>query len=138
MSTPLDKRETEFEIEKGKPEIIPLLHPRWQEDVNFVSYQPPPVNKDDHGSYEEWLDRLKFIIEDLHWLLQLSHDKFWCQVVFDESLLGLIDTYLRYAPRSYDVIYELTEEGRERHNEVHRLIFMTCLRMATYKESKVI
>ncbi|KAK3107045.1 hypothetical protein FSP39_005836 [Pinctada imbricata] len=66
----------------------------------------------------------------------MSHQKFWCQAIFDESLHNLIDTYLRFAPRSYDVIYELPSEYRGVHDEVHRMIFFTCLRMATHKESK--
>ena len=55
-------------------------HPRWVETIQFVSYQPPPADLTDKGQYEEWCERLKFIGDDLHWLLQLRHDKFWCQV----------------------------------------------------------
>jgi len=39
--------------------------------------------------------------------------------------------------RSYDVVYRLPEDVKTTHNEVHKLVFMTCLRMATYKESQV-
>lgn len=85
---------------------------------------------------EEWKDRLKFISDDLHWLLQQPHNKFWCQVIHDNTLQNLLDTYLRFSPRSYDVVYKLPEDVQSLHNEVHRLVFMTCLRMATYKESQ--
>ena len=50
------------------------------EQVQFVSYQAPPKDLTDKGQYEAWLERIKFIEDDLHWLLQLPHDKFWCQV----------------------------------------------------------
>jgi hypothetical protein len=36
--------------------------------------------------------------------------------------------------RSYDVVYRLPEDVKTTHDEVHKLVFMTCLRMATYKE----
>ena len=70
--------------------------------------------------------------------LPLSWYAFYFQAVFDETLHKLVDTYLRYAPRRYDIIKELPEEAKERHDEIHQLIFMTCLRMATFKESKVL
>ena len=59
------------------------------------------------------------------------------QAVFDETLHKLVDSYLRYAPREYEVINGLPEEAKERHDAIHQLVFMTCLRLATYKESKV-
>ena len=59
------------------------------------------------------------------------------QAVFDETLHKLIDSYLRYSPRQYEIISGLPEEAKDRHDEIHQLIFMTCLRLATYKESKV-
>lgn len=129
----LDKRNVPVEI-NGKKEIVSLLDPRWKENVQFVSYQAPPIGEE--VAMEEWKDRLKFIEDDLHWLLQQPHDKFWCQIIYDSTLQNLLDTYLRFSPRSYDVVYQLADDVQTLHNEVHRLVFMTCLRMATYKESK--
>lgn len=69
----------------------------------------------------------------------LTYSNILCifQAIFDETLHRCVDSYLRFAPRSYDVIAELPDEARERHNEVHRLVFMVCVRMSTFKESKV-
>jgi len=39
--------------------------------------------------------------------------------------------------RSHDVLHIIPAEAKDQHDEVHRLVFMVCLRMATYKESKV-
>ncbi|KAL5020282.1 hypothetical protein ScPMuIL_003174 [Solemya velum] len=118
-----------------KKERVEALHPRWVEGIQFVSYQPPPLNTADRATVEEWAERLRFIEADLHTLLKLPHHVFWCQVIFDETLHSLLDSYLRSAPRCYDVIYELGECG-ELHDEVTRLVFMTYLRMSTHKESK--
>ncbi|KAK3587712.1 hypothetical protein CHS0354_042502 [Potamilus streckersoni] len=134
---PLDKRKITIEAKPGgKQETFPALHPRWIEKIQFVSYLATPADSGDRGQVEEWSERLKFIEDDLHWLLQQPYDKFWCQVVFDETLHKLLDTYLRYAPRSYDTITTLPEQCRDRHDEIHRMVFMTCLRIATHKESK--
>lgn len=134
---PLDERFVEVEQKNGRKKKIPALDAHWIQDVQFVTYKPPPLDPEDRGAVGEWLERLKFIEEDLHWLLSQPHDKFWCQIVFDESFHQLIDSYLKSAPRPYDIMYsQMTSELREPHNEVHRKVFMTCVRMATYKESK--
>ncbi|XP_052804831.1 activating signal cointegrator 1 complex subunit 2-like [Mya arenaria] len=135
MSVPLDKQNVVIDSNKSK-ETFPALHQRWVEEVQFVSYQAPPTDLTDKGQYEEWLERLKFIEADIHWLLQLPHAKFWCQAIFDSSLHRCLDSYLRFAPRSYETIHKLPSAAKETHDEVHRLIFLSCLRMATYKESK--
>ena len=53
--------------------------------MQFLPYTPPPMQLSsasavDHGSVEEWSERISFISEDLKWLLSLSHNRFWCQV----------------------------------------------------------
>ncbi|XP_069115568.1 activating signal cointegrator 1 complex subunit 2-like [Argopecten irradians] len=133
---PLDKLHVKVDIATNKTEDVAALHPRWAQKIQFLTYHAPPLDLSDRGQCEEWADRLKFIEEDLHWALQLPHDKFWCQIVFDESFISLIDSYLRYAPRTHDILIELPVDTKSRHDEVHRLVFMTCLRMATHKESK--
>lgn len=137
QTLPLDERFVEIEQKNGRTQKIPALHHHWMQDVQFVSYKPPPLDMDDRGAVGEWLERLKFIEEDLHWLLTLPHDKFWCQIVFDQSFHQLIDSYLKSAPRPYDLLYsQMTPDLRGPHNDVHRKVFMTCVRMATYKETK--
>ncbi|KAH3826782.1 activating signal cointegrator 1 complex subunit 2-like isoform X1 [Dreissena polymorpha] len=135
MSVPLDKQKILLQDGKSK-QSVPALDPRWMEEVQFVGYQAPPIDLSDKGQYEEWLERLKFIEDDLHWLLQLPHGRFWCQAIFDESLHRCIDSYLRYAPRSYETVAKLPSSAKKSHDEVHRLVFLTCMRMSTYKESK--
>lgn len=36
------------------------------------------------------------------------------------------------------MMYDLPEDFQEQHEELHKLIFMTCLRLATHKEDKVL
>ncbi|XP_076438370.1 activating signal cointegrator 1 complex subunit 2-like isoform X2 [Babylonia areolata] len=128
---PLDKKEIIVGSSKK-----PALHPDWVSSRGFVAYVAPPLDSSDQGQMGEWLERLQYISTDLHWLLQLSHQHFWCQVIFDESLHSCLDSFLRYAPRPYDEVLELTGNSSSLHDQVTRLIFFTYLRMATYKESK--
>lgn len=113
------------------------------------------------------MEHAKFITEDLEWLLALPHDKFWCQVsacqsvigpfffcfffrfylshlfclrqvVFDESLQRCLDSYLRHAPRSLDLAtLPASPAVASMQRAIHKAVFLTFLRMATHKESKV-
>ncbi len=87
---------------------------------------------------EEYNERLSFIDQDLVWLLSLPYQKFWCQIVFDTTCQRLVDSYLKLAPRPYDVekMKSLPEETIGLLGSIHKHVFFVCLRMSTYKESK--
>lgn len=60
------------------------------------------------------------------------------QVVFDESLQRCLDSYLHHAPRGLDLsTLPSSPAVADMQRSVHRLVFLTFLRMATHKESKV-
>ncbi|BFZ15923.1 hypothetical protein BsWGS_18962 [Bradybaena similaris] len=131
MLVPLDKMHVASD--KGS---LPSLHPSNMEKMAFVRYTAPPVNPDDRAECDVWLERVNYLCDDLHWLLQLPHDKFWCQVVFDASLHKALDSFLQHSPRSYDILVDLPEVSKQRQLKLSRLVFMTYLRMSTHKESK--
>lgn len=106
MPVALDELRVKEEV-NGVVRTIQALDPSRVEDIQFLSYVPPPT---DYAQLEEWGDRIRFIAMDLHKLLRLSHDKFWCQAIFDESLQNLIDTYMKNAPRSNEAVFGLPED----------------------------
>lgn len=60
------------------------------------------------------------------------------QVVFDESLQRCLDSYLRHAPRSLDLAtLPASPAVANMQRTIHKAVFLTFLRMATHKESKV-
>ncbi|XP_063206938.1 activating signal cointegrator 1 complex subunit 2 isoform X3 [Chroicocephalus ridibundus] len=133
---PLDELQlTERDPRTGKLRTLPALHPEIKADRSFVLYRPPPVVRDP-ALVEEFLERAKFIADDLNWLLALPHDKFWCQVIFDETLQKCLDSYLCYAPRKFDAFLDCHPEVNEMQKCLHRSVFLTFLRMSTHKESK--
>uniref|UniRef100_A0A8C1E6G6 Activating signal cointegrator 1 complex subunit 2 n=1 Tax=Cyprinus carpio carpio TaxID=630221 RepID=A0A8C1E6G6_CYPCA len=121
---------------QGKERTLPALHPDRKEERCFLTYKPPPED----GTpvlVEQFLEHAQFISEDLEWLLALPHDKFWCQVVFDESLQRCLDSYLRHAPRGLDPSgLSSSPAVADMQRNIHRFVFMVFLRMATHKESK--
>ncbi|XP_012675795.2 activating signal cointegrator 1 complex subunit 2 [Clupea harengus] len=134
---PLDEQHvTEIMGPMGREQTIPALHPDRKEERCFLPYKPPPEDNSS-AQIEEYLEQAQFISEDLDWLLSLPHDKFWCQVVFDESLQRCLDSYLRYAPRTLDTAQPVSSPAvADMERCVHRSVFMVFLRMATHKESK--
>ncbi|KGL86832.1 Activating signal cointegrator 1 complex subunit 2 [Charadrius vociferus] len=133
---PLDELQlTERDPKTGKLRTLPALHPEIKADRSFVLYRPPPVVRDP-ALVEEFLERAKFIADDLNWLLALPHDKFWCQVIFDETLQKCLDSYLCYAPRKFDALLDCHPEVNDMQKCLHRSVFLTFLRMSTHKESK--
>ncbi|XP_062038471.1 activating signal cointegrator 1 complex subunit 2 isoform X6 [Lepus europaeus] len=144
---PLDQLQlTHQDPRTGKPRTSPALvswawrplspmHPEQKADRYFVLYKPPP--KDNIPALvEEYLERATFVANDLDWLLALPHDKFWCQVIFDETLQKCLDSYLRYVPRKFDEWVAPTPEVVDMERHLHRSVFLTFLRMSTHKESK--
>ncbi|XP_064321908.1 activating signal cointegrator 1 complex subunit 2 [Phalacrocorax carbo] len=133
---PLDELQlTERDPKTGKLRTLPALNPEIKADRSFVLYRPPPVVRDP-ALVEEFLERAKFIADDLNWLLALPHDKFWCQVIFDETLQKCLDSYLCYAPRKFDALLDCHPEVNDMQKRLHRSVFLTFLRMSTHKESK--
>ncbi|KAM8797844.1 activating signal cointegrator 1 complex subunit 2 [Eudromia elegans] len=133
---PLDELQlTEEDPKTGKLRTLPALHPEVKTDRSFVLYRAPPVTRDP-ALVEEFLERAKFIANDLDWLLALPHDKFWCQVIFDETLQKCLDSYLCYAPRKFDALLDFHPEVNDVQKRLHQSVFLTFLRMSTHKESK--
>nr|XP_045369857.1 activating signal cointegrator 1 complex subunit 2 [Camelus bactrianus] len=133
---PLDQLQiTHKDLKTGKLRTSPALHPEQKADRYFVLYKPPP--KDNIPALvEEYLERATFVANDLDWLLALPHDKFWCQVIFDETLQKCLDSYLRYVPRKFDEWVAPAPEVVDMQKRLHRSVFLTFLRMSTHKESK--
>uniref|UniRef100_A0A4W3HI81 Activating signal cointegrator 1 complex subunit 2 n=1 Tax=Callorhinchus milii TaxID=7868 RepID=A0A4W3HI81_CALMI len=133
---PLDQAEVSVkEKNTGRTQQLPALHPSRKEDRYFVLYKPPPQGGD-KALVEEFLERAQFTADDLDWLLALPHDRFWCQVIFDETLQKFLDSFLRYMPRQFDELENPNPAVAEMQKKLHRTVFMTFLRMSTHKESK--
>ena len=64
------------------------------ENRSFIKYIPPPNHPSDCRSYPEdlndeileWKERMKYIHDDVDWLLRLNGAQFWKQVGGSEML----------------------------------------------------
>ncbi|XP_068096516.1 activating signal cointegrator 1 complex subunit 2 [Hyperolius riggenbachi] len=126
---------TETDPETGRRYNISALNPKRAVPRNFIPYTPPP-EPGPSALLEEFLERTDFIIKDLQWLLSQPHDRFWCQVIFDESLQKCLESFLSNAPRKYDCRTPMQPSVQQVQDKLHRYVFLTFLRMSTHKESK--
>ncbi|CAF2635981.1 unnamed protein product [Rotaria sp. Silwood2] len=138
MAVPLDQQ---FKIEKKGiiEERIPVLHLSGMDQHYFVTYVPLPIDIEDGAAIEQWIERMTFICDDLTWLLQQNHTKFWCEVAFNKDFHSMLDSYLRYATRPQRTIsldnYSSISNSKALNEKVSRLMFMCILRLSTHKES---
>ncbi|XP_075069323.1 activating signal cointegrator 1 complex subunit 2 [Mixophyes fleayi] len=133
---PLDELQvTQKDPRTGKLRTVPALDSNRVTSRHFIVYTPPP-DSCDPALLEEFLERAHFITKDLDWLLELPHDRFWCQVIFDESLQKCLDSFLSSAPRRYDHQTALPPAVQRVQDKLHRYVFLTFLRMSTHKESQ--
>ncbi|XP_019714611.1 activating signal cointegrator 1 complex subunit 2-like, partial [Hippocampus comes] len=133
---PLDEQQVTERDELGRERSLAALHPDRKQERLFVPYAALSADACP-AEVEEFLERGRFILEDLEWLLGLPHDKFWCQVVFDRSLQNCLDSYVHHAPRSLDLASAPSSPAvAETQRSLHRAVFFAFLRMATHKESK--
>ncbi|KAG7220482.1 hypothetical protein INR49_018201 [Caranx melampygus] len=136
---PLDEQQVTEPGPLGKEHTLPALHPDRKEERCFVPYKPP-AEDGSPAEVEEFLEYARFILEDLEWLLALPHDKFWCQLSAEarhkseEKVPGLVPAS---RPRGLDLAALPSSPAvAEMQRSIHRMVFLTFLRMATHKESK--
>eukprot|EP00116_Pleurobrachia_bachei_P000021 sb/3460283/ len=134
---PLDQRKVNIKTEDGlQTEYISVLDVRFKSEINFLSYNPFPIHEPT-GSVilTEWRKEVQIMCFDLEQVLRMSHEKFWVQMIHDETVHTFLSTFLQKAPRCWD-IWQIPESFKGLHNRLTRLVFLTLLRMATDKESK--
>lgn len=68
---------------------------------DFVCYK----TLNEELSFDNWVERMKSIVEDLDWLLRLSHDKFWNQV----DLILSIDSLITFCKQVFSIFYKSDE-----------------------------
>lgn len=136
---PLDKKFI-FAKNDGVENRVPALHIGWADPLTYVRYENPPSPDDDGvippGATEAWLEQMEFLEHDLQHLLNLEHHKFWSQVVYDESVHLCLESYITNGPRWYDD-QALDSASKTVIENIHNMIFLVYVRMATYKESKL-
>lgn len=141
---------------QGQPIQVPALGKGFVEPIYWLKYRPArmiftfdelmSICADEadglaekySAEIDEWLQRMKYIEDDLTKMLRIPHNRFWSHALYDDGFHQLLESYLRLAPR-YTALhrYLITKEMEEAENRVHKLVFRNFLRLSTNKESKL-
>uniref|UniRef100_T2M662 Activating signal cointegrator 1 complex subunit 2 n=1 Tax=Hydra vulgaris TaxID=6087 RepID=T2M662_HYDVU len=100
------------------------------ESRNFISFCFPSNEQlEDKTEFHDWLERMIFLSEDLKWLLSITSDNFWKQVLYDPTWKKCLDSFLLYAPRSYD-LRNLPEKSKSAFSSISKLFLLVIKRMS--------
>ena len=107
---------------------------------NFVAFLPIPIEPDDQ-TLNIYYERLQYLNEDLDWLLQLSNYKFLKELSSNETVLRFLDSFLKFAPRPYEVTLSAKglENVRTLYHQIKKKVFLVFYRIPLATEhTKVI
>lgn len=129
--TPVEKS---FSLKKNvllnTAEEVPDLSTAWIDpNLTFVPYLPSDNYVTDNIVNSDSNEVLNALDADLSALLKKRYHEFWSTVLFDESFLKFLDSFLRYFKRNYDTTGgELTP--------LHKSIFIKVLKSTSIRYSK--
>lgn len=88
---------------------------------------------------DEWIKDTTVFNEDLLWLLQLEHHRFWSQLIYDPNAIQSVLSYLQEATPCYTPISAVTsnESVLKLYGSVLKNVVTIVCRLVTNKESDV-
>jgi len=134
VAEPLEKRTSlVMSARTGAPESIQDLNEYWVKThaLDMLPFIPDGEVLPDNLVFDEVV---AMICDDVTKLLHMVYHVFWSHVVYNKSLRKLIDTFLRYFPRSYDTL--IKAPSYLSLNRLYTLMIKLFLRMSTAKESE--
>ncbi|XP_063704430.1 activating signal cointegrator 1 complex subunit 2 [Culicoides brevitarsis] len=140
---PLNERKITITVD-GRDKQIPALDAYWCEKRPISKYYPFPAEKGNLTStkydvlVEEWIKDTTDFNEDLIWLLQLEHHRFWSKFVFDSNVIQAVLSFLQEATPCYTPISAATsnENALKLYGQVLKHVVTIVCRLVTAKESE--
>eukprot|EP01117_Protostelium_nocturnum_P009231 TRINITY_DN3302_c1_g1_i2.p1 TRINITY_DN3302_c1_g1~~TRINITY_DN3302_c1_g1_i2.p1 ORF type:complete len:604 (+),score=238.04 TRINITY_DN3302_c1_g1_i2:111-1922(+) len=126
----------------------------WMEDIDFIPFvlnqkfrkkegkEESKQEKQKEGEEEMGFDfvtiqeMIQNINLDLSKLLKMDFKSFWCQVGFDSSFEVFYDSFLRYAPRSFEFSSSFLSFEDDSMQSIFRRVFAIVIRMSKNQESQ--
>lgn len=124
----------------GVTEYVDALSKYWASDRVLLHYEPPQLYDADGGEImgakEHWIEVISNMIEDVKWLLCLPYYKFWSSVIFNNSILNALVSFLQDAPPFYALENFPHYSGMlELLEMLRREVLVVFTRLITNKES---
>ncbi|KAH3759514.1 activating signal cointegrator 1 complex subunit 2 [Pelomyxa schiedti] len=138
---PLEQSFTLVANSLGELDRVPDVHKKWVDRSNggFLPYlfeDSALVPLSTGTSQESANETLQHVMIDASGLLHMSYKQFWSTVVYDDSLVAFIDSFLRHFRRPWDShTARETKLNTTINREILSLMFRVLLRLGTNKES---
>lgn len=124
----------------GIADYVPALDERWVEERYFLHYEDPYMYVSDGneimGAKEHWVEIMSYMIDDLKWVLTLPFYRFWSNIIYNNSILDALVSFLQDAPPFYAL--ENFPNDPEMLNILETLrhyVLLIFARLVTNKES---
>ncbi|XP_047107899.1 activating signal cointegrator 1 complex subunit 2 isoform X6 [Schistocerca piceifrons] len=127
----------------GTRKMVPALHKGWAEERKFIYFKTPPLANSDGkyllGERESWLDVVKLYNNDMEWLLNLKQHRFWSQIIYYDSTMPAIVSFLQEAVPFYALKkYFQDDDMWKMYKKTYGLIYAIVNRLITNRESEVL
>ncbi|XP_046989766.1 activating signal cointegrator 1 complex subunit 2 isoform X6 [Schistocerca americana] len=127
----------------GTRKMVPALHKGWAEERKFIYFKTPPLPNSDGkyllGERESWLDVVKLYNNDMEWLLNLKQHRFWSQIIYYDSTMPAIVSFLQEAVPFYALKkYFQDDDMWKMYKKTYGLIYAIVNRLITNRESEVL
>ncbi|XP_049950825.1 activating signal cointegrator 1 complex subunit 2 isoform X1 [Schistocerca serialis cubense] len=125
----------------GTRKMVPALHKGWAEERKFIYFKTPPLPNSDGkyllGERESWLDVVKLYNNDMEWLLNLKQHRFWSQIIYYDSTMPAIVSFLQEAVPFYALKkYFQDDDMWKMYKKTYGLIYAIVNRLITNRESE--
>ncbi|XP_043262397.1 activating signal cointegrator 1 complex subunit 2 isoform X1 [Colletes gigas] len=136
---PLEKLKLKIRT-NGVVENINALDKRWADEHYFLNYEAPKLYNEDGseimGAKKHWIEIVKYMIDDLKWLLSLPHYRFWSNIVYNTSIINSLVSFLQEAPPFYALeSFPNYPEMLKLLETLRRYVLVVFSRFVTNKES---
>lgn len=137
---PLDELKISV-VKDGTRKMVPALHKGWAEERKFVYFKTPPLPSSGGkyllGEKESWIDVVKLYNSDMEWLLSLKQHRFWSQVIYYDSTMPAIVSFLQEAVPFYALKkYFQDDDMWKLYKKSYGLVYAIVNRLVTNRESE--
>lgn len=134
-----------------KPKAVADISDYWKSDLGMLPFTPGDnVGGAEDGDDIDPQDRLEYLQmfnEQLGQLLRLKFHVFWSQMIYDDKVRRVLDSYLRFCLRSHDAcagqatgatnggVDLVADESRKVSREISRRVLSVYVRLSRPQES---
>ncbi|XP_046969536.1 activating signal cointegrator 1 complex subunit 2 [Vanessa cardui] len=122
--------------DSGVLQLIKAIDPYWVEKRDLILYERPPSGAELLlGAVDAWKSKMEIYLDNLKWLLELEHNRFWSTVLYHPMCMDMTVSFIQEANPPYIEPHD-SKDVQKLYEEIRRLVLVIFSRLITNKESK--